>query len=101
MTLTPDGILTVANDGPVVPPERLAHLTTRFERAGSRAPGSGLGLTIAAGIASAMGQELRLMSPRPGAETGFAARVSVIATGLEGTAEGAAGHGAGGRARPI
>lgn len=78
VTLSANGSLTVANDGPVVPPERLALLTTRFERAGSRAPGSGLGLTIAAGIASAMGAELYLFSPRQGLESGFAVSVDVI-----------------------
>lgn len=78
VALTPDGILNVSNDGPVVPPERLVQLTTRFERAGSRAPGSGLGLTIAAGIASAMEGELRLFSPRQGFESGFAVSVDVI-----------------------
>ena len=33
--------------------EALARLTQRFERGGSRADGSGLGLTIAASIAAA------------------------------------------------
>lgn len=81
--LSSQGILSVANDGPVVAPEQLALLTTRFERAGSRAPGSGLGLTIAAGIASAMGGELRLSSPRPGRETGFLARVNVAPSAVK------------------
>lgn len=75
--LSAKGFLSVSNDGPVVPPALLAQLTTRFERAGSRAPGSGLGLTIAAGIAAATGSALRLSSPRPGFATGFVASVNV------------------------
>ena len=44
ITLTPDGVLRVVNDGPVVPPEVLSRLTARFERGGAGNEGSGLGL---------------------------------------------------------
>ncbi len=73
VTLTPDGELIVANDGPVLPSETLARLTGRFERAGARADGSGLGLAIVAAIADRIESPLVLRSPRPGASSGFAA----------------------------
>lgn len=79
VTLDRDGTLSVANDGPVVAPDKLAQLTTRFERAGSRKAGSGLGLTIVASIAAAMGRDLEVSSPRPGSRTGFLVGVNVRA----------------------
>ena len=75
VTLSPAGLLTVANDGPVVPPEVLGQLTARFERGFSRAEGSGLGLAIAAAIAERLGSTLSLRSPRPGSSQGFEASV--------------------------
>lgn len=75
--LTDAGVLRVANDADPVPPETLARLTTRFERGGSRANGSGLGLTIARSIAAAIGAEIRLTSPRPGSRRGFEATVGI------------------------
>lgn len=69
--LSQDGILRVANGGPVVPKEKLQNLTTRFERAGSNTTGSGLGLAIVAAIAERIGSELILKSPRVGEEDGF------------------------------
>ncbi len=76
VTLTPDGVLTVANDGPVIAPETLARLTDRFERAGAASEGSGLGLAIVAAIARRSGGALSLSSPRPGRTSGFEARFS-------------------------
>ncbi|MDT8857865.1 histidine kinase dimerization/phospho-acceptor domain-containing protein [Paracoccaceae bacterium Fryx2] len=70
------GRLRVINAGPVVAPDALARLTTRFERAGSRAAGSGLGLAIAASITRAAGHELTLLSPASGRADGFEARVT-------------------------
>ena len=75
VTLTPDGLLIVANDGPVLPPETLDRLTARFERAGTSADGSGLGLAIVAAIADRIESPLVLRSPRPGASSGFEASV--------------------------
>ena len=75
VTLTADGRLTVANDGPVVPPDALDRLTARFERAGASTDGSGLGLAIVAAIADRIGSQLVLESPRPGAASGFQASV--------------------------
>ncbi|MFP7572119.1 ATP-binding protein [Marivita sp. S2033] len=71
VTLTGDGQLIVANDGPVLPRDTLDRLTARFERADARSDGSGLGLAIVAAIANRIGSPLILESPRPGTATGF------------------------------
>lgn len=77
ITLTADGTLSVANDGDMVPPEKLSKLTTRFERAVTGTDGSGLGLAIVAAIADRIGSELVLKSPRTGRNTGFEAIVTL------------------------
>lgn len=77
VTLRPDGMLIVANDGPAVPPDVLRHLTDRFERGGGVADGSGLGLAIVAAIAGRIGSALMLRSPRPGRASGFEASVGI------------------------
>ena len=77
VTLTSDGGLIVANDGPIVPPKVLARLTTRFERGDGRADGSGLGLAIVAAIAERIESTLVLHSPRSNATTGFEARMTL------------------------
>lgn len=79
VTLTPDGKLIVANEGPVLSPEMLNRLTARFERAGARTDGSGLGLAIVAAIADRIGSPLVLRSPRPSASSGFEATVKLPA----------------------
>jgi two-component system OmpR family sensor kinase len=79
VTLSPDGLLTVANDGPAVPAETIARLTARFERGGSGREGSGLGLAIVAAIAERLGSELILRSPRPGQARGFEAEIRLPA----------------------
>jgi len=73
VTLTVEGQLIVANDGPVLPRETLDRLTARFERANARTDGSGLGLAIVAAIADRVGSPLNLESPRPGESSGFQA----------------------------
>ena len=75
VTLTPDGRLSVANDGPVLPRDTLDRLTARFERANANTDGSGLGLAIVAAIADRIGSSLVLESPRPGASSGFQASI--------------------------
>ena len=77
VTLRADGELVVANEGPIVPPEALARLTGRFERADGNADGSGLGLAIVAAIADRIGSQLVLRSPRPGRGSGFEASVGI------------------------
>ncbi|MDX5350306.1 MAG: sensor histidine kinase N-terminal domain-containing protein [Paracoccaceae bacterium] len=84
VALTADGVLVVANDGPTVPPETLARLTDRFERAGAAADGSGLGLAIVAAIAERAGGRLELRSPRAGQALGFEARFRLPRTGSDG-----------------
>lgn len=73
VTLTADGQLIVANDGPVLPRETLDRLTARFERATAGTDGAGLGLAIVAAIAERIGSALILESPRRGASSGFQA----------------------------
>jgi len=80
--LTADGQLSVSNEGPVVPPETLARLTARFERASAQTDGSGLGLAIVAAIAERIGSPLVLISPRAGSASGFEASVRLIAADL-------------------
>ncbi|GAA5070094.1 ATP-binding protein [Roseibacterium beibuensis] len=77
VTLTADGLLSVANDGPVLPRDTLDRLTARFERANANADGSGLGLAIVAAIADRIGSSLVLESPRPGTSSGFQASLSL------------------------
>ena len=77
VTLDLDGQLAVSNDGPVVPSETLAKLADRYERAGTSADGSGIGLSIVSTIADRLGSPLALKSPRPGSRSGFEASVSL------------------------
>ena len=79
VTLTPSGLLTVANDGPVVPPETLARLTHRFERGDAGNEGSGLGLAIVAAIAERLGSTLVLRSPASGRDQGFEVEIQLPA----------------------
>jgi two-component system OmpR family sensor kinase len=75
VSLTSDGHLSVANDGPVVPGDTIARLASRFERANASTEGSGLGLAIVTAIAERIGSELVMVSPRPDAPGGFQASV--------------------------
>lgn len=62
-------ILSVADDGPGIPPEHLDRVFQRFYRVeGGQASGSGLGLAIAHELAGRMGGAVRVES-RPGATT--------------------------------
>jgi signal transduction histidine kinase len=55
--------LTVANDGPLIPPEAQQQVFERFYRLdGGRASGSGLGLAIARELAELMGGRIELDS---------------------------------------
>lgn len=86
--LEPQGVVRVANDGPVVPPEVLARLTQRFARGRTAVAGSGLGLAIVETIMEQSGGRLRLVSPATGRENGFEARLELDA--VEGDAARAA-----------
>ena len=75
--LSCDGVLSVANEGAVIPQESLARLTQRFERDGAQNQGSGLGLAIVAAIVERTESTLAMTSPRAGQSTGFEVRVSL------------------------
>ncbi|MEX0407883.1 ATP-binding protein [Aquibium sp. LZ166] len=77
VALSAEGVLSVANAGPLVSPERLHTLTRRFERGRGSGRGSGIGLSIVATIADRIGSRLELRSPRPGANDGFEARIAL------------------------
>lgn len=77
ISLTREGVLTVANDGPVVPSDVLSRLADRFERAGAQTEGSGLGLAIVQAIAQRLGHALVLRSPRWGQASGFEASLAL------------------------
>ncbi|EIE50336.1 integral membrane sensor signal transduction histidine kinase [Citreicella sp. 357] len=83
VALTADGLLSVANDGPVLPLNTLDRLTARFEPANASADGSGLGLAIVAAIADRIGSSLVLESPRPGASSGFQASLRLPTDGQD------------------
>jgi len=92
VTLTADGELIVANDGPVLRRDVLDRLTTRFERAGAGTDGSGLGLAIVAAIADRIGSPIILQSPRPGASSGFRASIRLPTEVADNPAQGATGR---------
>lgn len=75
VSVSSDGEIRIVNEGHAVPPETLARLTERFERAGSRTDGSGLGLAIARVIADGAASTLTLRSPATGRTDGFEAAV--------------------------
>jgi two-component system OmpR family sensor kinase len=75
VSLSPAGVLLLANDGPAMPPERLSKLGNRFERAGASSEGSGLGLAIVQAVTQRLGGTFTCVSPRPGQATGFEVRV--------------------------
>lgn len=77
VSLSKNGVLSVANEGPVVPEAVLQRLTHRFERGESNAEGSGLGLAIVNAIAQRTGSTLHLQSPRSGQNTGFEVSLSL------------------------
>ncbi|MBA8905241.1 MULTISPECIES: ATP-binding protein [Aminobacter] len=81
VALSSNGLMTVSNDGPVVPAETLARLADRFERSGAAGRGNGIGLSIVSTIADRMGGALTLRSPRPGCQTGFEASVPLASAG--------------------
>lgn len=77
VSLSVDGVLGIANAGPIVPQNLLAGLSRPFERGRAKANGAGLGLAIANTIATGVGGKLELISPRRGRQDGFEARFIV------------------------
>jgi two-component system OmpR family sensor kinase len=70
-----EGVIEISNRGPAIAPEALARLKTRFVRGQTGSSGSGLGLAIADTIIKQAGGSLDLLSPSPGYNDGFCARV--------------------------
>ncbi len=71
VSLHEGAVLRVTNAGPVVAPEILRDLTSRFQRGNSSADGSGLGLNIVHTIVRGIGGTLDINSPATGREDGF------------------------------
>lgn len=67
--------IEVRNGCPVIPPEKLASLTRRFERGSSRPGGAGLGLSIVETIMRQTAGTLTLRSPVPDRLGGFEANL--------------------------
>lgn len=70
VTLAEEGLLSVRNQGPVLPPETIERLMRRFERGTTATPGSGLGLAIVKAIADRAGMQIAIVSPVPGRQAG-------------------------------
>lgn len=74
--------LEVADDGPGITPEDLAHVFERFFRGrGARAGGSGIGLAVVAGLVEAHGGEVAVAS-EPGEGATFTVRLPQTAPGV-------------------
>ena len=69
VTLTLNGgpVMSVADNGPGVPDEWKDRIFQRFERAGSKEKGHGLGLALCRAIAGRHGMEIRVHDNHPGA----------------------------------
>ncbi|NQE63731.1 HAMP domain-containing sensor histidine kinase [Caulobacter sp. RHG1] len=63
-------LLSIADDGPGIPPDKHAFVLRRFSRLeqSRNTPGNGLGLSLAAAVARAHFSELRLQDRAPGLE---------------------------------
>lgn len=76
VTLDADGLLSVCNEGPALPPEAVERLMQRFERGSATTEGSGLGLAIVKAIADRAGATITVTSPLSQTEGGV--KVSVL-----------------------
>jgi signal transduction histidine kinase len=72
-------VITVADSGPGIPPEQLAHVFERFYRAGAERTGTGLGLAIVREIVVAHGGGIEVSSS-PGEGTEFTVTLPTIAS---------------------
>ncbi|MBV2187258.1 MAG: two-component sensor histidine kinase [Rhizobium sp.] len=75
VTLDAGGVLSVANEGPALPPEAIERLMQRFERGSATTEGSGLGLAIVKAIADRARATITVTSPL--SETTGGVKVSV------------------------
>jgi signal transduction histidine kinase len=70
-------VISIADEGPGIPPEQLEAVTRRFVRlAGQEVPGCGLGLAIVSQAAKCIGVEV-VLENRGNARSGLVARVIV------------------------
>jgi two-component system, OmpR family, sensor kinase len=74
VALSPDGVLSVANDCAPIAAGELARLTQRFARSDTAGEGVGLGLAIVRTIAERGEGDLQMLSPSPGAARGMTLR---------------------------
>lgn len=72
-----DGVLCIANDGPVLPADAMDRLMQRFERGNGKINGSGLGLSIIKAIADRTGMVVTVISPRPAKPEGVQVQVKL------------------------
>ncbi len=77
ITVEANGTIRITNEGPVVPAHILSGLKDRFIRGDTQSSGSGLGLAIVETIITQTGGKLELLSPAPGHDSGFEARLVV------------------------
>ncbi|MFJ5138261.1 sensor histidine kinase [Streptomyces sp. NPDC088707] len=78
-----EGVLTVTNTGPVVPPDEVAGLFEPFRRGEGRdrmGPGAGLGLSIVRSIAEAHGGRVRAVARGAGEGGGLVVTVTLPVT---------------------
>ncbi|MBU1306079.1 MAG: two-component sensor histidine kinase [Alphaproteobacteria bacterium] len=83
-------VVVVRNHGPIVRPEILAQLGTRFARGDTGAKGTGLGLAIVEAIVQQAGGTMRLASPIPGQADGFEVTLDLSRAGQAGAQGGTA-----------
>ena len=74
--LEENGLLRVANAGPVLTQEAFGQLCQRFQRGTSSEDGAGLGLAIVSAIAKGIGGNLTMVSPIAGTDNGVEMRLS-------------------------
>lgn len=77
VALEADGVLRVANDGPVLPPEAMEKLMRRFERGHGKIGGIGLGLSIVKVICDRAGADISVTSPRAIGKDGVEVKVTI------------------------
>lgn len=82
VSLTPEGALRVANDGPPLPADAIDRLMRRFERGNARIGGTGLGLAIVKVICERTGARIDVHSPRLGQPDGVEMTIRLPAPGV-------------------
>ncbi|MBD3848588.1 two-component sensor histidine kinase [Bosea sp. SSUT16] len=81
ISLRPDGLLCISNEGAAVPADALDRLMRRFERGAGKIDGNGLGLAIVKTIADRSGATLSVTSPLPESSTGVRVTVKLPTVG--------------------